>query len=260
MVVPPRWPGGTVAAVPVPGGDIIVETIGAGPALVMLHGWTLDRRLWLPQLPLATHCTLIGIDRRGFGQSTAGADLAAEPDDVLRIADALGLARFHLLGMSQGGRVALALAARAPARLLSLTLQGTALDGVAGVDEAVPIAAMTAAARRPDLAAMRALVRDHHLIQPMTAGGRAIAAPMLADYDGRDLLGPPRHLPVRDDGIAGAAFPVTTITGTRDTARRQANARALAAAGAVAVALPEAGHLCNIDCADAFNAVLRALL
>lgn len=253
---PARWPGGVVSLVAVPGGNLVVEQLGAGPPLLMLHGWTLDRRMWLPQLPLARQLTLIAIDRRGFGQSTAHPDLAAEPDDVLRVADALGLARFHLLGMSQGGRVALAFAARNPQRLASLALQGTALDGVGGDDEAVPIAAMTAAASRNDLAAMRALVQGHALMQATTERGARLAAEMLADYDARDLMAPVRHLPAFADGIVGAGFPVAAIVGAADTGQRKANARALGTVGADVIELARAGHLCNVDSPERFNAAL----
>lgn len=244
----------------VAGGALAVETLGAGPPLLMLHGWTLDRRLWLPQLPLARDFTLVGIDRRGFGQSTAPADLAAEPDDVLRVADALGYRRFHLLGMSQGGRVALALAARAPERLLSLILQGTALDGVVAADEAVPVAAMTAAVARHDPAAMRALLRGHRLMRAMTAEGASLVAAMLDGYDGRDLLVPGRGLPAVAGCIAGVKAPVMAIVGTADTGQRLANARALADVGAEAVMLQGAGHLCNLDQPAAFNAAVQASL
>ncbi|PZN92248.1 MAG: hypothetical protein DCF31_16960 [Alphaproteobacteria bacterium] len=262
---PARWPGGAVRLVAVPGGMLPVETIGRGPPLLLLHGWTLDRRMWRPQLALADRVTLVGIDRRGFGDATAPADLAAEPDDVLRVADALGIERFHLLGMSQGGRVALALAARTAGaartsgRLLSLTLQGTALDGPEGDDEAVPLAAMADAARRGDLAGLRRLWGAHPLMHAATPAGAALAAAMLADYAGRDL-GASGALAASAAAIAGAAFPVTAIVGARDTARRRANVAALAAVGARAVVLPGAGHLCNIDAAAGFNAALAGAL
>ena len=254
---PARWPGGTTAMLAVAGGALAIEQLGAGPPVLLLHGWTLDRRMWRPQLPLAADVTLVGIDRRGFGQSTATANLAAEPDDILRVADALGLARFHLVAMSQGGRVGLALARRAPGRLLSLTLQGTALDGVAAADEAVPIAAMAAAARRKDLAAVRALVEGHPLMRVASLSGTALAAEMLANYTARDLLSPGRPLPAFAAAITGLDIPVAAIVGADDTPQRRANAQALAAAGATLTEIPAAGHLCNIDSADAFNAALR---
>lgn len=260
MNPPARWAGGLVRAVAVPGGALAVEQLGTGPPLLLLHGWTLDRRMWLPQAPLARHFTLVGIDRRGFGQSTAAADLRQEPDDVLRIADALGIAHFHILGMSQGGRVTLALAARAPDRLLSLTLQGTALDGGVPIDEGVPTAAMAAAAKRGDLPAMRALWQAHPLMQTVSPVGRAGIEAMLSDYKARDLLVPQSSLPATADAIRGLSCPVTAIVGAADTDQRLANARELVAAGARALILSACGHLCNFDDPVRFNAAMQTAL
>src|SRR5690606_18355591 len=58
--------GGTVRQVSVEGGSLAVETIGVGPPLILLHGWTLDRRMWMPQIAaLARRYQLIAYDRRG---------------------------------------------------------------------------------------------------------------------------------------------------------------------------------------------------
>ena len=260
MLPTARWPGGTARFVAVEGGAVAVETIGTGPPLLMLHGWTLDRRMWLLQMPLAQRFTLIGVDRRGFGQSTAPPDLAAEPDDILRVADALGQGRFHLLGMSQGGRVALALARQAPDRLLSLILQGAPLDGVAGDDEAVPFETMVAAAQRDDLRELRALWQGHRLMAAVTAEGRSIVAAMLADYTARDLAAPPRALPAGPGDAARAPFPVYAIVGQADTEQRLANARVLGKIGAAVSVIRGGGHLCNMDRPQDFNALIVAVL
>ncbi|WP_439534980.1 alpha/beta fold hydrolase [Polymorphobacter sp.] len=254
---PGRWPGGQVRRVPVPGGSLAVETLGEGVPVLLLHGWTLDRRLWLPQLPLTDRFMLVGIDRRGFGQSDAPADVGAEPDDVLHIADALGLSRFHLLGMSQGGKVALNVAARAPGRVASLVLQGSALDGVAGPDEAVPVAAMTAAAQAGDLATLRAIWAAHPLVRLTSDRGAATLAAMLADYVGRDLLAGRGVLAGDSAMVAELAMPVLAVVGDSDTPQRQAIVAALAEAGAEAQTLAGAGHLANLDQPGAFNALLE---
>lgn len=250
-----RWPGGRVRLVQVPGGALPVEDVGAGDAVLMLHGWTLDRRMWRPQLALAGGFRLVGIDRRGFGQASAPADMGAEPEDVLRVADALGLERFHLLGMSQGGKLALACAARLGARVRSVMVAGTALDGVTAADEAVPLAAMTAAARAGDGAAVRRLWAGHALVRLAGEAGADLLAEMLADYDGRDLASGAGRLDVRAGVMGRIAAPVLALVGDRDTARRQANVAALEARGAKAVVLAGAGHLANMDQPEAFNAV-----
>jgi 3-oxoadipate enol-lactonase len=265
-----RWPGGLVRRVAVPGGSLAVETLGpegapdAGTPLLMLHGWTLDRRMWRPQLGLARNgagsLRLVGMDRRGFGQSDAPADLALEPDDVLRVADALGLERFFLLGMSQGGKVALHVAAGAGERVLGLILQGTALDGVSAAAEAVPIAAMTAAVRRGDLGAMRALWAGHAMTRLAGGAGAEDVAAMLADYDGRDLTAGPGSLRAGAAMLDRIAAPVLAIVGDADTPRRQANVAALEARGAEALVIEGAGHLCNYDAPEVFDAAARGFV
>ncbi|WP_310496113.1 alpha/beta hydrolase [Sandarakinorhabdus sp.] len=247
--------------VAVGGGTLPVETLGAddAPPLILLHGWTLDRRMWRPQLALAAHFRLIAPDRRGFGAATAPADLGAEPDDVLRIADAAGLERFALVGMSQGGKVALAAAARAGSRVTGIVLVGTALDGVDAPGEHVPFAAMATAALRGTLSEMRAAWADHPLTRLHADGADQAGdvAAMLADYDGRDLVHGAGRLEVTASIMARISAPVLALVGQGDTPHRHANARALSRLGAACRSVPGAGHLCNIDQPSVCNTEIR---
>lgn len=65
-----------------------------------------------------------------------GFGLEAEIDGVLREADAAGFERFHLVGYSGGGAVAISLVARYPERVLSLALLEPAWIGNEGLSEA----------------------------------------------------------------------------------------------------------------------------
>ncbi|WP_164155296.1 alpha/beta fold hydrolase, partial [Sandarakinorhabdus rubra] len=203
--------GGQVQRIAVPGGELVVEVAGSGPAILFWHGWTLDRRQWRGQGALADRFTLVAVDRRGFGQSTAPPDLAEEPTDVARVADALGLARYHLVGLSQGGKVALGHAAQRPAGLDRLVVIGAPLDiTLAVTPEAVPIAEMADLARAGRLDDLRQLWLAH----PLTAGRpevRAALALMLARYDGRDLVAPGRPLRVSLDDVRQIAVPATAL-------------------------------------------------
>jgi pimeloyl-ACP methyl ester carboxylesterase len=64
---------------------------------------------------------LIGHDRPGYGGSTRrpGRRIGDEADDIVAIADALGIDRFAVYGYSGGGAPALACAARLPARVVA---------------------------------------------------------------------------------------------------------------------------------------------
>ena len=126
-------------------GPIAVDDGGTGePACLLVH--SLGGRLAFWQSTLAelrrTH-RAIALDLRGHGASApaAFADSGLEEfvDDVLQVADALGLNRFVLVGHSFGATVAVATAARVPARVLAL-----ALVDPAGAFDQVPVSTLEA--------------------------------------------------------------------------------------------------------------------
>ena len=64
----------------------------------------------------------------GIGRSQvppAGYSLEDMATDTLQVMDALGLEAAHVSGFSMGGSIALAMALRAPARVLTLSLHST---------------------------------------------------------------------------------------------------------------------------------------
>lgn len=251
---------GRVHRIAVPGGELIVEVAGTGPAILLLHGWTLDRRQWRGQVSLTDRFTLVAVDRRGFGESSAPADLAEEAADVARVAAALGLERYHLVGLSQGGKVALAHAASRPAGLERVAVIGAPIDAELAVPpEAVPAAEMAMLARAGKLAEMRQLWLAH----PLTAGRpevRAAMAAMLTRYDGRDLVTPGRPLTVALDDVRRIAVPATALAGADDTPWRRAVVDALGDAGLATGLIRGGGHLAPLDAAAETNRAIIAAL
>ena len=242
-------------------GHLHVAMAGAGTELVMLHGWTLDHRSWLPQMPLADRLRLVLPDRRGCGRSTAPPDLAREWRDIDRLA---GSERFVLVGMSQGASVALDYARRRPERLLGLVLVGAPLHDLVPYDhdeDRLPRDHYAALVRTGQLAAMKRDWADHPL-----ARRNATAAPsvdeMLADYDGRDLLAPPASLTISAADIAALPMPVLAIAGSGDTVwrRRVRDFIAATAPHGRAAEIEASGHLCNLDDPARFNTVLADFL
>ncbi|HKR25675.1 MAG TPA: alpha/beta fold hydrolase [Allosphingosinicella sp.] len=219
---------------------------------MLLHGWALDRTAWAPQMALADRFRLIALDRRGFGRSTAPPDLAAETDDLLRLRDALGLGRMILVGMSQGGRIALHFALAHPEAVAGLVLQGAPLDGFAPgpkEGEAIPLADYAGLVRAGRLDVMRARWAAHPLME-----GHADA---LAGYEGRDLLAGESALPPIAHRLGEIAAPTLVVTGEDDTPWRQLVGDALAygIAGARRARIA-GGHLCNLSHPAAFNALV----
>ncbi|KAA2236094.1 alpha/beta fold hydrolase [Salinarimonas soli] len=127
--------------------DLAYTIAGAGPPLVLVHGFACGRRMWVHQLrDLARDHTVIAYDQRGHGLS--GAPERAEGyspghlgRDLAGLLDHLGIERCHLVGFSLGGGPALGFALAKPERVASLVLA----DVGAGAESPM---LMTSTARR----------------------------------------------------------------------------------------------------------------
>jgi 3-oxoadipate enol-lactonase/4-carboxymuconolactone decarboxylase len=99
------------------------------PALVLSHSLGCDHGMWAPQMPdLLDHFQVLCYDTRGHGASDIPAgDFTLEQlgQDVLRLADNLGLTKFAFCGLSMGGAVGQWLAINGPQRLTALVLANT---------------------------------------------------------------------------------------------------------------------------------------
>ncbi len=110
------------------GVNYALSRLGEGEPLLLLHGFTGDRRTWERLVPLLRAYQLIMPDLPGHGSSdsperAAAWHMSSVAADLISLLDALGLPQVHLLGYSLGGRLALYLALRYPRRFLSLTLE-----------------------------------------------------------------------------------------------------------------------------------------
>lgn len=240
-------------------GTLHVAAAGDGREIVMLHGWTLDHRSWSPQLPLADAARLVMPDRRGFGRSTAPADLAGEWQDIDHLVDG---ERFVLVGLSQGASVALDYARRQPERVAGLVLVGAPLHGVVAhvhTGDVLPRSLYAALVAEGQLAAMKAEWRRHPLIRTLP-GSRQLLTSMLESYDGRDLLAPQSPIIITEADIAALPMPVLAIAGDIDTPWRRQVAAFIGATAPLGrtASITNAGHLCNLDNPLRFNALLHA--
>jgi 3-oxoadipate enol-lactonase len=141
---------------------------GTGESLFLVHGLGANSELWINQVDaFGDRFHVVAVDLRGFGQS----DKPKSPgsysvdkfaDDLLRLADRLGLNKFHYLGTSMGGFIGQAIAAREARRLSSLMLVHS------GARMSIP----------PDILEIR-LKALREL--PMTDYGKMVAEQALAD-------------------------------------------------------------------------------
>ena len=125
-------------------GPLTFDALAAGPAggeaVLLLHGFPQTSQAWVDQLEALAAAGYRGVafDQRGYSPRARPADVDAyrTPElvgDVLAVADALGMDRFHLVGHDWGGAIAWQVAGRHADRLHTLTVVSTAHPAAMGL-------------------------------------------------------------------------------------------------------------------------------
>jgi 3-oxoadipate enol-lactonase len=236
---------------------------------VLLHGLGSSGEDWRYQVPaLGRHYRLILVDLPGHGRSAlppGRPSVERMAGDVAALLTHLGEPPVHVLGLSLGGCVGLALALRAPSQVRSLTLVNAfarlrPAGGAAAARLALRVALLATApmpvvgalvARslfpRPEQEALRRMAAERLGRTSRRAYGVAMAA--LAGFDARGTL-------------ARVACPTMVVAGaddhTVDIDVKEMLARGIR--GARWVVVPGSGHVTNVDEPDAFNAVVMEFL
>jgi pimeloyl-ACP methyl ester carboxylesterase len=231
---------------------------GAGPPLVLLHGFASSLYTWSDVLPeLARDHDVIALDFPGHGGSEIRPQLGAE--DWVRVAsavaDGLGLERFDLVGHSLGGAVAAVTAARRPERVRHLVLIDAAGFNLAPGDRPVLLKALGLVSprlldalplRRPAIAlGLRQVFQDDsrltrervdEYVAPLLRPGASAALRSL--LGSRDTLGVPAL-------VGTIRSPTLVIWGRHDRwiDVSQADRFVAAIPGARKVVLEECGHM-----------------
>lgn len=116
------------------GTALYYQQAGVGEPVVFINGLTMDTSSWQPvAAQLAARYATLCYDCRGQGQSDKPPGPYAPQQhaaDLAALLEALGLARVHLVGLSNGGLVAALYAGMAPERVASFV----AIDSFARVD------------------------------------------------------------------------------------------------------------------------------
>jgi pimeloyl-ACP methyl ester carboxylesterase len=250
--------------------QIAYERVGSGPALVLLHGYVGDGpTTWRRQLDgLSDEFTVVAWDAPGAGRSTDPPErfgLDGYADCLAGFLDKLRLETACVVGLSFGGILTLALQRRHAARSSALILASAyagwggslapevaaqrlrqALALAEGAPEAFVDALLPTMFSKPmpreTVDDFRAGMEAFH-----PRGFRAMARASAEDV--RDVL---PHIDV----------PTLLVYGDRDVRAPLTVARDLHAAISRSrlVVLPGAGHVCNVEAPDEFNAAVRDFL
>jgi len=224
----------------VTGARLRYRVAGAGPAVVLIHGWTLDLDMWEPQVgALSNRLRVVRFDRRGFGLSSGIPGIAEDVADVRELCRHLGVTRAAFVGMSQGARVLERLIAVEADLVASVVFDG-APDLTPGgqlTSNDMPVAEYAALARSEGLEAFRRKWTAHPAAQLVTTDSqmRDLLNRMIARYPGRDLgVVPGRDATVGAFRAGSEATPAALTAGASAATPAEPTTGASAAAEAPA--------------------------
>ena len=245
---------------------ITYEVRGAGPAVVLLHAFTLDHRQWDRLAPaLAANHRVVRYDQRGSGKSPLPTEPFAAHEDLAALLDELGIERASLIGLSSGAGIAADFALAYPRRVEKLVLASPSLGGYVPQESFEWMTPIFAAARagNPDVAAQ--LFADSDL---MTVGDDEESARVRQMIHENSHLWAMTRNPLRP--LAPPAFerleelgkiPTLAIFGDQDSKDVARIAEALAARSrAKKVEIKNAHHLLSADAPAAFWAAVSEFL
>jgi serine-type D-Ala-D-Ala carboxypeptidase len=251
-------------------GPLYYEESGSGPPLIFLHGHSLDRRQWAPQIAAFEHRhRVIRYDLRGYGRS----DLPPEDlnrlhaDDLYDLMNKLGVGRAHLVGLSLGGTVVADFLALHPDRVLSAVMAGGDLFDVPGPDE--PWTQSAIAKRHEEIAELKkqgvfAYKRRwfDELIDKSGSRKEQLRAPLWRMIDEWQAWQPLHVEPRSILGRAGASRLRSTAPGShvlilRGELELKSSSMALLLPQSTEVVIRDCGHISNLEQPQAFNAALR---
>jgi len=233
----------------------IVEA-GRGPAVLLIHGLGWDHSLWNPTVErLMPRYRAIASDTRGHGgtdKPEGPYDMEMFARDYAGLADALGLKRLCVVGLSQGGMIAQKLALIRPELVSALVLVSTSCKSdpslrtnmearIAAMEKAGPEAAAAIAAESifspawrsgyPEALKKFIAWRASMPMAPLNAATRA-----LYDFN-------------LSDDLPRIAAPTLVVAGSEDALTRPKGMEEIAALipGAKYRLIPGAGHMIPVE-------------
>jgi pimeloyl-ACP methyl ester carboxylesterase len=256
--------------VEVDGLRIAYERAGAGPALVLLHGYVGDGpTTWRRQIEgLCDQFTIVAWDAPGAGGSSdppESFDMAGYADCLAGFVATVGLEKPYVAGLSFGGALAIELCRRHPAVPKALVLA----SAYAGWGGSLP--AQVAEQRLRQALRLASLPPEEFRAALLPTMFSERTAPEVVEKFGSSMVafhpaGFRAMARASADDLREALPQVKAATlliyGDKDVRAPLDVARRLNAAisGSKLVVLRDVGHLCNIEAPQEFNAAVRRFL
>ena len=252
--------------------SLAYDDFGAGPAVVLVHGFPLDRRMWQPQTAELVRAgyRVIVPDLRGFGESqvpSKGWTLGHLAADLVGLLGYLGIGRAVFCSFGMGGSILLQLLEKHPDKVAGACFVSSRVrsDDILEKVRRSELVDKLAAGNREEVLAVLAselLGEGGGTRRPELA---AILREWLELVDNRSLIWGLQAIRDRKDhslGIREFFQPTLVISGDRDTLVNPEHGEQLAKGVPLGFGLEfaETGHLVNLEQPEQFNACLLDFL
>ena len=137
-------------------GSLYYEEAGTGAPVILVHGHSLDHRMWDEQFSvLAKKYRVIRYDLRGYGISSSQTEdyQFTHAEDLVTLMDSLHIKKAHIVGLSLGGFITADMLAYFPDRMLSAFLASGNIRKSKGPSE--PMTKEEAKVRDEEIAALK---------------------------------------------------------------------------------------------------------
>jgi 3-oxoadipate enol-lactonase len=247
-----------------------VDIRGDGPALLLVHGFPLDRTVWMHQVATLSGWRRIAPDLRGLGDADApegGYSMAAYADDLARLLDKLRVSKAVVAGLSMGGYVAFEMLRRHRERVAGLILCDTkaepdSADGRKARDEMATLAREKGAAAVAERMVPKLLGRTTRQTQPQLVQQ---VTEMIARAPVAGIVGALEAMRDRSDAtqlLPTITVPTLVVVGQEDDLTPPANARTMVDAipRAALTTIAGSGHITPMEAPTAVSRVLAEFL
>ncbi len=253
-------------------GDVTLaaDVRGDGPALLLIHGFPVDRSLWAHQVATLKGWRRIAPDLRGCGDSGAPADgysMAVYADDLVALLDHLHVDRAVVAGLSMGGYVAFELVRRHRERVAGLILVDTRseaddAEGRKGREAMIELARLKGPGAVAERLLPRLLGRTTQRTQPAVVQQ---VRETMARVSVPGMVGALEAMRDRPDStplLAGIDVPTLVVVGEEDEVTPPALSRALTSAipSAAMTTIAAAGHFAPLEAPSAVSRVMAEFL
>ena len=244
---------------------------GSGPPVLLIHGHTLDRRLWDPVMPFLVDAgfRVLRLDLRGHGRSSrpeSGYHLSHHAADAAAVLDAVGIEAALGVGHSIGGAVLLEVAVTVPDRLTHLVLvspvmpdrpfEPAFMENLREVARAIRSEGVGPAMAGPWA---RSPLFEHSFSKP---GIREAAGAITRDFPGAEYLASQRDRVERSwtipDRLGEISLPTVVAVGEKEMPGFRAYAEEAASGipGARLEVFKNCGHLLPLEAPERISAII----